>query len=150
MSCVLANRLILNVREVNRNIEQSRLPSRQPDKPSASGIRDSDFIEYYYGSRGHGPAATTSFGNQGTLTQFEMDQAAIAERPWAPEPPSPMSHIHSPSPREVRFDLGDSVEGAVRERPWDGWVPGEGTRQSLTDSARSSSELEHPVPFTVL
>ncbi|KAJ3537705.1 hypothetical protein NMY22_g5485 [Coprinellus aureogranulatus] len=149
MSCVLANRLILNVREVNRTLEQSK-PSQQQDR-TPSYVRDSDFIEYYYGSGELGAAATMSFGNQGTLTQFEMDQAAMAERPWAPEPPSPASVVHSPSrePR-VRFDLEISAESDGRGRPWKAWVPEERNPGSSTDSARSSSELEHPVPFTVL
>ena len=146
MSCVLANRLILNVREVNRTLEQSKPSYRQPEKVS---VRDSDFIEYYYGSGELGPTATTSFGNQGTLTQFEMDQAVIAERPWAPEPPSPASCMQSP--QRVQFDLEHSAESVDPETPWKAWIPQERAAASVTTSARSSSELEHPpVPFVVL
>lgn len=96
MSCVLANRLILNVREMNRNLERPQLPIQQQEK--IPGITDSDFMDYYYS----GHAGTLSFGNQGSLTQFEMvNSSQMVDRPPPPEPPQ--SDTRSSS------DLGEYV-----------------------------------------
>lgn len=94
MSCVLANRIILNVREINRDLELSKIPtSNQRSRGNhygGPGATDSDIMEYYYDQAG-----TMSFGNNGTLTQFEMNQRPIdwqpvhIARPHAPEPDSP-------------------------------------------------------------
>lgn len=54
MSCVLANRVIFNVREVNRDMDRSKNTSQQ--------------------AIGKQQATWASFYSPGCLTQFEMDQ----------------------------------------------------------------------------
>jgi hypothetical protein len=54
MSCVLANRVVLNVRAVNRDLNASRLPT------SDNGISD--------------VKDATSFSSPGGLTSFEMGE----------------------------------------------------------------------------
>ncbi|EAU82086.2 hypothetical protein CC1G_09545 [Coprinopsis cinerea okayama7 len=71
MSCVLANRIILNVREANRELELSKVPgSTQRMVILSEGF-------FHQGE--------VSFGNSGTLTNFERDQLRMM-RPATPEP----------------------------------------------------------------
>ncbi|KAF8157218.1 hypothetical protein B0H34DRAFT_712762 [Crassisporium funariophilum] len=64
MSCVLANRVVLNVREVSREVEASKLSSQK-------------LVKDGYGRY------DTSFCSPGTLTQYEMEQLRTmrADRP---------------------------------------------------------------------
>ncbi|TFK22997.1 hypothetical protein FA15DRAFT_670925 [Coprinopsis marcescibilis] len=73
MSCVLANRIILNVRVVNRDLELSKLPV-------SNEVKDITFSDSYLNVE-----QDKSFGNCGTLTQYEMDELRMM-RPAAPEP----------------------------------------------------------------
>jgi hypothetical protein len=65
MSCVVANRIILNVREVNRDLELSKAPT--------STHRMVTLPESYFHS------------GERSLTPMEMDQLRMM-RPAAPEP----------------------------------------------------------------
>lgn len=95
MSCVLANRLILNVREVNRDLELSK-----NTHPIEKAPGDYDFMEYYYAQAG---TATMTFGNCGSLTQFELvdDARIFREEQRELEPPEADARVSS--------DLGDCV-----------------------------------------
>jgi hypothetical protein len=106
MSCVLANRIILNVREINRDLELSKIPTSNNQRSRGNGpATDSDIMEYYYDQ-----AATVSFGNHGTLTQFEMNQRPIDWQPVHIVPPRPVAQEPEEDPELLESPLDDDSD----------------------------------------
>ncbi|RXW14853.1 hypothetical protein EST38_g11004 [Candolleomyces aberdarensis] len=104
MSCVLANRIILNVREINRDLELSKIPTNNQRSKGIGPAMESDIMDYYYDQAG-----TVSFGNHGTLTQFEMNQRPID---WQPVHivPRPVAQEQEPDPELLESPLDDDSD----------------------------------------
>lgn len=78
MSCVLANRVVLNVRQISRDISQSKQPLAISQKTEV------DYDVSYH----------SSVRNPGGLTQFEMEQLRCMR---AKSPPNEVIELYSES-----------------------------------------------------